>query len=819
METVLQDVRFALRSFRKRLLFSTIAIATLAIGIGGNATFFTIVRAALLRPLPFHEPDRLVELSLRTGVKSGDPREMVWSYPKYQVLLREQRAFATIAGYMSQSFTITGAGEAERIDGELIDGPYLETLGLPMIAGRSFTPAEQRDPGLAAVAMISESLWRRRFNADPAILGRTLITDGKPVTIVGIAASDFRGLTGRAEIWTPMVTMGVESLTEQHSHFFSVVARLTSTASIESAQSEARRLGAVIDREIPPPGGQEPWSAASTPLEQLRIDPAIRGAVLILFAAIGMVLLIACANVANLMLARALDRRREIAVRLAIGAGHGRLVRQLITESLVLALLGGIAGVLLTIMSINALNAGVAFDKSPVIRQLSGLSTVSLSGIAIDLPVLMFATAATVFTGLLFGLAPALQAARASLTSDLKNGVTTLGRIRGLNSRSVLVITQIAIAFVLLSGAGLMLRSLDRLLATDAGMEPANLLTARISLPESYTPDQVHLFWQHLLERSRGLGGVQHAALVDCPPLAGGCNSTVVWFPESAGTDNNTEVGVHFASSDYPRAVQLTLLKGRMFTPADRVGAPKVVVINQSAANRLFGNGDPIGRRIAVGQGGFGDGAEIIGVVADQRFETLEAPPKPDVYINFQQAMRRRGMLLLRSASDPLALVTPLRRELQQIDPNLPLYDVLSMEQRVDNSLARTRITGFLLSMFAAIALLLATVGIYGVVAYAVVQRTREIGVRMALGALRRDILGNVLRFSGTLVLSGTVIGVLAAIATTRFLRSFLYEVDPIDPTIFAVLVALLVTTAIIASLIPALRAARVDPIIALKSE
>jgi putative ABC transport system permease protein len=816
MEALRQDVRYALRALRKRPLFAAVAILTLGLGIGGTTAIFSVVNAALLRPLPFPAPERLVKVSLTTE----NAPDIVWSYPKYELLRAEQRIFSGIAGYFDWSGALAGGGDPERLQGERVTAQYFNLLGVTPRAGRVFTEEEAREPGRADVALIGEVLWRRRFNADPAAVGRVVQLDGKPVTIIGVIPADFRGLSGNADIFVPMATVG-RMMRGEFAHFMTVLARLGPGITLERARSDVAVLGARINEVYRSPRDADVWSAGIKPLEELRIDPAIRRSMLVLFGAVTGVLLIACVNVANLLLARAAGRRREIAVRLAIGAARTRLIRQLMTEAMVLALVGGAFGILIATGGLRAL-AGIAAQAGSVLgRQAAGFNAVSLAGIQLDLTVLVFALAASVVTGVLFGIAPALQASRAELTSDLKEGgAATLGSlgVRGLTGRNVLVVVEIAVAFMLLVGSGLMLRSLSRLLHTDAGIDPKNLLTMQISLPDANTPDAARGFWQQLLGRVEALPGLRSAAVADCPPLIGRCRVVPFWPAGNAGASPPAAVGMHYVTTNYLNAVRLPLKQGRTFDARDRASSPSVILINETAAKKFFPGQNPVGKRVAVA-GGFAEGAEIIGVIGDQRFQSIEAPPEPDVYIAYDQVPQRSGYLLLRSAGDPASLAAALRREVQALDPNLPIYDVKTMEQRVGGASARTRVTGLLLTLFAVVALLLALVGVYGVVSYAVAQRTRELGVRIALGAARSHVAALILHHSGTLVGLGIGLGLLGALATTRILRSLLYEVQPTDPLVFTLLTVATVAVAFAASAAPALRAARVDPLTALRSE
>jgi predicted permease len=814
LEDLVADIRYALRWLRRTPGFSVVAILTLALGIGSNTAIFSVVNAALLRSLPFAEPDRIVKVSL---VMADEP-DMVWSYPKYEVLRAEQRVFAQVAGYSDWTGNLAGGGDPERLQGERVTAGYFDVLGVRPLAGRVFTEEEARNPGQAHVALLSEAVWRRRFNADPTVLGRPVQLDGQATTVVGIMPAPFRGLSGNADVFVPVATIG-NMLNGRWAHFMTVIARLDAGVTLERARSEVVALGARIDELYRSPRDDGPASAAVNRLEDLRIDPAMRRAVLVLFGAVTALLLIACANVANLLLARAAQRRREIAVRLAMGAQRGRLIRQLMTESLILAVLGGLAGVLVAWLGARVLSAQAANAGSVLGDSASGLNALVLARIPLDGTVLLFALGATLVTGILFGVVPALQASRADLTRDLKEGDARTGSavgVRGLSSRNVLVISEIALAFTLLVGSGLMLRSLARLLDIDTGMNPRNLLTARVSLPESNSADASLRFWQGLVQRSASLPAVQSVGVADCPPLIGRCYVKPFW-PAGQASSAPVPVGVHYVTPGYFHAVGARLQRGRVFRESDRVGSPPVVIINERAAQKYFPGENPLGKRVGVG--GLPEGAEIVGVVADQRFAALEVPAEPDVYIAYAQVPQPAGYLFVRTSGRPMALASAIRREVQRLDPNLPVYDLQTMEQRVGTATARTRVTGLLLSAFAATALLLALIGVYGLVAYAVAQRTREIGLRMALGAARSDVARLILPYSAALVGLGLVLGLVGALGTTRALRSLLFEVEATDPMVFISLTVMTSIVGLAASALPAVRAARLDPLIAIRSE
>ena len=809
------DVRYALRTLRKTPGFTAVAVLTLALGVGANTAVFSVVNAALLRAMPFPEPDQLVQVRLTTA----DASDNVWSYPKYEALRDQQRSFTYVAGYARWEGNLSGVGEPERLIGERITAQYFDVLGVHPVAGRAFTEEEARNPGDGGVVLLSDALWRRRFNADASVVGRTVQLDGVPISVVGVLPADFRGLSGVADVFVPMSTVG-RMLSGRFAHFMTVVARLDPSVTFETAQTEVEALGKRIDEQYRSPRDNTTWGADIKLLEELRVDPAIRRSVLVLFGAVTGVLLIACANLASLLLARGVVRRREVAVRLALGARPLRVVRQLMTEAMVLALLGGGVGVLVAWAGVRGLTDVAANAASVLGRDMIGFNAVALAGAGLDTTVLLFAFAISIGTGLLFGLAPARQVSRAELTSDLRQGgEATRARlaVRGLTTRNLLVVSEIALAFMLLVGSGLMLRSLSRLLDLDAGVDPRNLLTVRVSLPEPVSTDAATTFWPQLVERVAALPAVRNVAFADCPPLIGRCNVRPFWADETR-TSEPQPVGVHYVTSGYFSALGVPIMGGRAFAPQDRTGSPPVVIINESAAQKFFPGQNAIGRRVAVA-GGFAEGAEIIGIVADQRFQALEIPAVPDVYISSLQVVQGSGYLFVRTAADPLALAGAVRREVQRLNPNLPIYDVQTMEQRVGTATARTRVTGLWLTLFAVIAALLALIGIYGVVAYAVTQRTREFGVRVALGAASTDVAALVLRHSAAVVGLGVVVGLIGAWSATRVLRSLLYDVAPNEPAVFISLTVATLVVAFAATALPVRRATRVDPVIALKAE
>jgi len=817
-DTAEQDVRFALRSFRRAPGFTAVAILTLAVGIGANTAIFSAVDAMLLRPLPFKEPDRLMTVNLTVPPRGDTPArdDAPWSYPKAVVFRRAQTVFEDVALWMGFQATVRVGTDAERANFEFVDAHYLPTLGIRPAIGRNFGADEDRTPDGPKVAILSDAFWQRRFNADPAVLGRTLDVDGKAYTVVGVLPAGFRGLSGRAELLIPMMAQPAEQLSQPWSHSYEMLARLEPGVAPELAKSVVRQLGGVVADAYPDPEiRNERWGAIGRELDRTRVDPVVRRSLLVLSGAVGLVLLIACANVANLFLVRAAGRRREIAVRLAVGAGRRRLVRQLLTESVVLSCLGGVASIAVAWWGVKML-AALDPSKSLRVQQLGGLGAVSFESIRLDPTAFAFAAALTILTGLVFGLVPALQSTRPSLVGALKSDGerSRSSSVRGLTSRNVLAIIEIALAVVLLAGSGLMLRSLGKLLGIRPGFDAERVLTMRFTVND-VGRDSLPGFYDQLIERLEAIPGVTGAGLADCPPLAGGCNGTVLVQRDRPAPAPGTEpeVGVHWATPNWFSTLRVPLQRGRMFARADRLGARKVVIVSESAARSYWPGQDPIGRPVSVGQGGFwNDTAYVIGVVGDVRFGTLDSLPKPDVYLSYHQSPRGRMMMFVRTAGDPLSVVAAARREIAVLAPGVPLYDVRTMRARVADAMSYARFSAVLLAAFGAVALALAALGTYGVVSFGVSQRTREIGIRVALGATRGDVLRLVVGQGIGLAVAGGAIGLAGALAATRVLRSLLYGVAPSDPLTLVAIVALLVAAVVVASWIPARRAAGVHP-------
>jgi putative ABC transport system permease protein len=824
METVLQDLRYAVRTLARQPAFTAIAVFTLAVGIGANTAIYSVVDATLLRTLPFADPARLMKVSLtvppsptRQAQRAAD--DMVWSFPKYETFRQLQKTYRETALYRAVDFNLTGAGEAERLRGEIVGAGYFPVLGVSAAAGRTFLPQEDAVPERDFVAVISYGLWETRYGSDPKTIGKSILLDLKPYTIVGVLPAGFQGLTGPADVWIPVHTLSyANELKQSMSHSWSMVARLKAGISVAMAESAVAVLGKQIDHAYATNG----WGAKARPLDQTRLDPVLRESVLVLFGAVSFVLLIACVNVANLLLARGAARQREIAVRLAVGATRNRLVRQFLTESLLLALLGGMASVVLAyagVKALGAINPG-ANDSFTFGHRLSGLTLSGLGSIRVDPRALLFTFGVALATGLLFGLPPAWQGSRADLTGALKTAST---RQRGfLTGRSILVVTEVALSVVLLTGAGLMIKSFGRLIATRSGVDADDVLTVRINLPDSLASHRASMaFFAELEQRVAGLPGVTWAGMANCHALAGGCNRTILWFRDRAPVPSGMEppVGVLFVSPDYFKALKIPLLRGRGLTAADRQGAPKVVLISDAAARKFWPDENPIGKPIGIGPNGFTDRVEIVGIVGDVRYGQMDEAPQPEVYVSYLQSPRTSLVVFARTAGNPLALTDAIRMQVQTLNRNVPIYDVKTMADRIREATAKARFSALLLAVFAAIALVLSAIGIYGVMSYLVTQRAREIGIRIALGARSADVLKLVVQRGAALAGAGIVIGAAGALAATRALAALLYQVKPDDPETYVAITALLSAVALLASYLPARRATWVEPSQALRSE
>ncbi len=839
METLLQDMRFGARTLAKNPGFTLVVTLTLALGIGANTAIFSFVNAVLLRTPPVAEPERLVYVF--GGTKTSP--YSVSSYPDYVDYRDRNNVFSDLIAYSPITLSLNSGEQVDTVTGLIVTGNYFDALGVRPRVGRAFMPEEDATPGSHPVAVISHGLWQSRFGADPGVVGRKLLLNGQQFTVVGVVPAEFNGAdAGRtSDIYVPMAMqalvrpprggysgeMNPDLLARRGSRWLDIVGRLKPGVTEEQAQAAVGTVAAQLSQTFQDTNREQ--VATVSPLA--KGDPEQRGTLLsvagLLLAVVGLVLLIACANVANLLLARAASRRKEISIRLALGASRWRLVRQLLTESLLLSLLGGAGGLLLGVWLVKTMRT-----YSPPANFLPVAFDFSLDG-----NVLGFTLLLSILTGLLFGIAPALQASKPDLVVSLKDETALVpgASARRFTLRDLLVVAQVALSLVLLISAGLFLRSLRNAQGIDPGFEPRHVMTMPLNINLlRYTKTQGQDFYRQVLERVQALPGVQSATLTRTPPLSGSSRQSTVTFagreaPEAGsnsessggGAGENVPVNITLASSvalDYFKTLNIPLLRGRDFNAQDREGAPGVVIVNETFARRYFPGQDPLGQRVSLG-GAQGPWLEVVGLARDGKYVTLGEVPAPFLYQPLAQRHESGMVLLLRTSGDPSPLVSAVRAEVHSIEPNLPLTNARLMEELLSTSLYPARMGAILIGVFGLLALLLASVGLYGVMSYSVSRRTREIGIRMALGARGGDVLRLVLRQSMTLVALGVALGLGAAFAATRLLSGFLYGISPTDPAAFIGIAALLAIVSLAACVVPARRAAAVDPLVAFRYE
>jgi predicted permease len=815
LDSVMQDIQYAARGLVRRPAFTVVSVLTLAVGVGATTAIFSAVNALLLRPLPYARPSELMQVSLILPAEGGrPPSPMGWAYPKFTMLRDAQRNISDMAVYSPSPFSLT-SGDVDRISGEYVGATYLRVLGLSPSRGRDFDRALDAHVGAPHELIVSYALWQQRFNADPSIIGRTIDVDREPWTIIGVGPSGFRGLSGQADILLPVMTFPPARLGPQWYPFW-IVARRASGVTVAQAVEATTMLGARVAEAFPNPMGRVNWEVTASPLDDLRLDPVVKRSLLVLFGAVALVLLIACVNVANLLLGRASARSREIAVRVALGAGRARLVRLLFTESLMLALAGAVAGVAVAWAGVRAFGtidpSAISSASSPGATRLGAAA---LSSISLDWRALAFTLVVSLVVGVLFGLAPALGAARGSVTGALKSDPRSNGSGAG---RRTLVVAEVALALVLLVGSGLMIRSLAKLLATDTGFDATNVLTFRLTLPPgSVARDSMPGFYSQILDRVRAVPGVGDAALDSCAPMGGSCTRAYFGRPGVPTGDMNALVSIDWITPNWFSVMHVRLERGRPFTAADRAGAPQVLLLNESAAKKFFGAEDPIGKHVALSSGGITDG-EVIGIVGGVR-QRPDSAPAPIAYVSLAQSPRPGMTFFVRTSRGAASIGNEVRRAVHDVAPQLPVYDMQTMTERTAAATGQARFRAVLLTAFAIVALSLAAIGIYGVMSFAVTARTREMGVRMALGAERARVQRLVIGEGIGLVCVGAIIGLAGALAATRVLRTFLFDLTPSDPVTYVGVVVVLGVAAIVASWIPARRASRVDPVIALRAE
>jgi putative ABC transport system permease protein len=802
MDILLRDLRFALRQLRRTPAFSMAAVACLALGIGATTVIFSTVDGVLLRPLPFPEPERLVTI---WGHHASIGRETA-SLPDFLDWRRESRSFSAMAAQANTQFTVTGAGEPRVVRGAFVTANYFRVLGGPIPVGRGFRDEEERS-GATRVAILGDGFWRREFGARADVVGRQITLGGIPYTIVGAGA---RGLSvpEDVDVWAAFPT---DTTLGRRNDFLQVVGRLAPGADQRRAEEELTTVARRLEQAYP--ASNSGWGVELIGLQE-RIVGEIRPALLLFMGAVGLVLLIACANVANLMLARVATREREVTIRAALGASRRRLVRQLFTESVVLALAGGALGLGLAVWGVRALQA---LEPGTIPR----LDEIGVNGTA-----LAFALGVSVVTGLLFGLAPAVRLMRYDLAGGLVEGGRWMAGHRSAGrTRSLLVLAEVALACVLLVGAALLLTSFIRLQGVDPGFAPRGILTARLTLPRARYDDSTRqaAFADALLAQARSLPGVRSAALASDAPVGDGPPywSFAVAGVEQPPPDVVQDAVVFRITPDYFGTFGIPLVRGRLFEASDRGDAAPVAVVSEGFSRRYWPDRSPLGARITLGdpEDSTSVWMTVVGVVGDVRQEGPAAAAYPQLYLPLAQVTSRSLLIALRTSGEPLTLTPALKRAISAIDPNLALGRVATMDERVAGTLARPRVNAVLLAGFAATALILAALGIYSVIAYGVVQRTRELGIRMALGARRDDVLGLVLRQGMAPVLAGLALGLGGAAVASRVLRGLLYGVGGIDPITYAGVAAFLAAVALLASYLPARRAALADPVVALRNE
>ena len=807
METLIQDVRYGLRGLRKRPGFTVVAVLTLALGIGANTAIFSVVNAVLLRPLQFRDPERLVMI-WEDATFAGFPRNTP-APANYVDWKNQSHSFEDIAATREATFNLTGDGEPERVAAYSTSANFFPLLGVAPAIGRTFLADEDR-VGANKVAVLSHGFWQTRFGGDPHIINRDIQLDGEKYTVVGVMPAGFQFMESDVRLWVP-IALGPEEMANRGGHYLTVVARLKQGITMDQAQADLATVMAHISKDNPGDTFDGKLGAYAIPLrEQLAGD--VRGSLVVLLVSVGFVLLIACANVAGLLLARAVGRRREIALRLALGASRTRVVTQLLTESLLLSAAAGVLG------------SALAYFSFAFLQKLIPPQMALLTNLKLDTRILLFTLGISIITGVLFGLVPALQSAKVDLNNALRQStrVTSTGRLR-----STLIVFEVALSIVLLVGAGLLIQTLSQLFNQYAVLKPEKVLTLRTVLPQTKYKElgQRNAFFQQVLDRVEHLPGVNSAGYSTSVPLVwkGGTSGfypegTKDPIPGMAYDANHREV-----SADYLKTMNIALRQGRYFDQHDNENSMPVAIVNETMARQYWPGQNAVGRRFK-----FGDPADdvpwiqIVGVVADVRQMGLDEPVKAEMYLPFRQDKSKFYAprdLVIRTSGDTLNLVSSVRQIIHEVDPDQPISNISTFSDLLSVEAEQRRMGMIMLTAFAGLALLLASLGIYGVLAYFVTQHTNEIGVRIALGATSKNILALVLKKGMTLTLFGVGIGLAAAFALTRLMSSLLFGVKAFDPLTFVVVPLLLTGVALVACLIPARRATKVDPIVALRYE
>jgi putative ABC transport system permease protein len=812
-------LRLALRQLSRRPVFSTTSVLTLALGVAATTTVFTLVYGTLLRPLPFRDTGRLAVI-YRTAEQAGRPPALQrWSFPRLELLRQTSHSFENMGAFGRAELSIGGDDrDPDLVAAEVVSPDYFTTLDVAAEIGRTFRPDENLTPGTHPVAILAHSLWLRRYAGETAVVGRTVRIQNEPVTIVGVMKPGFNGLTGRAELWIPQM-MGprltyAEFLTTDQ-NFISAIGRLRPGMSFEQARADLAGVGRNIEVALPDETDvPTDWAATAVPLDEARIDPASRRSVLLLFAAVLFLLLLACANLSGLGIAQGVTRRREIAVRLALGARRRNIVRQLLSESTVLGVAGAGLGIILAWTGVRLLSTPASsFAPGNMYGVLGEFATAR-----IDVRVLGFALLVSLVSIVLSGLLPALHAGRTDLALEFRERGGGPGRRAiGMRPQSVLVVIEVALALSLSIGSGLLFTSLRQLESRSPGFRPDHLLTFRIRPSEvRYEPPRAPAIIGRVLEAVTAVAGVRSATVDACAPFDQNCANNVLFIegrePPSPG--QAPFITRHYVGQDHFSTLGIPLLRGRAFTPDDRAGRPGVAIINQTAARRFWPDEDPIGQHIWFDGSGFSSpdsSAEIVGIVGDVQYGPVERGQPPSVYTPYRQFTYPSRLVTVRTDAAPLTLVPAIRTAVGTVD-DLPISDVRTMEERLGDAWARPRFNARLMGAFALIAVLLAAIGIHGIIANSVSQRIREMGIRLAIGATPGRVLGMVVGRAMLLALTGVGAGILGAFALTRFMRALLFDVSAVDPVVYATQAAILFVAAFLASWLPARRAAGVDP-------
>jgi putative ABC transport system permease protein len=809
MDRLLQDFRYGLRRLVRSPGFSALVIITLALGIGANTAIFSVVNALLLRPLPYENSQELVTIEhLYPSLNSMHAPVSARGFTRYR---DDTRSFSKVAVQSGWGVNLTGIGEPERLNGQRVSADFFAAYGATAARGRTFA-ADEDQPGKNHEVVLTDALWKRRFGSDPDIIGKTISLNGEPYQIIGVMPADFKSFfNSQAEIFTPLALTAEQISGGFTNEYLSLTARMKPGVTIQAAQTEMKQYADRLKKDNPdnfPPD----WTLAVTSLTEKATGP-VKTPLLILLGSVAMVLLIACANVANLLLARAAGRLKEVSVRLALGAKRSQLIRQLLLESMILGVIGGAAGLGVAVAGVRALVAAAP-------PQLAVLGTVSIDG-----KVMLFTLLLSVATGLLFGLAPALQSTRANVNDTLREGGRgAIADRSGHKLRRIFVVAELALALTLLAGAGLLIRSFQRLNSVNPGFNPENLVTMNLTLPRAkYPSDTAQIqFFDRALPAIAAAPGVKAVAAVSELPFGGGW-STGSFTVEGYTPPERTQGpwgDIRVVNEDYFDAMGIPIKEGRSFTASDKQGRQFVAVIDEEMAKKFWPNKSPLGKRITFDTpSDSANWISVVGVVGHTAQEGLDAERRIQLYLSYRQAGAGNLTIAVRTAGNPTAVVPDVRRAVQSVDPEEPLARIETMTKLMAQSTGQRRLSTVMLGLFAGLALLLSALGIYGVIAQSVTQRTQELGVRMALGAARRDVLGLVMLQGARIAAIGLILGVAGAFSLTRLMASQLFQVNATDPVTFISVSGILIAVAMIATLVPALRAARLDPVQALRKE